>query len=111
MKRLQYLTEEQNKEFDAQHGDEWFELPTPAGALAFRKPSQADFERFTEKVGGASMRGNMVACREICLCSLLHPDMPGAEAIFRAYPHAPQKAAAGLQQLAGAELEIVTKGR
>jgi hypothetical protein len=110
MAQAQRLTKEQNEQFDAQHGDEWFELPTPAGALAFRKPSQADYERFTEKVAGASNKGNMVACRELCLCSLLHPTFEAAAAIFEKYPHAPQKAAAGLQLLAGSELEIVTKG-
>lgn len=110
MKNLQRLTKEQNDKFDAEHGDEWFELPTPAGALAFRKPSQPDFERFTEKVAGTATKGNTVACRELCLCSLLHPEMAAAEAIFRAYPMAPQKAAQGLQLLAGSELEIVTKG-
>ena len=111
MKKLQRLTQEQNDKFDAEHGDEWFELPTPAGALAFRKPSQPDFERFTEKVAASTTKGNMVACRELCLCSLLHPDMAAAEQIFREYPVAPQKAAAGLQMLAGSELEIVTKGQ
>lgn len=111
MKQLKHLTEQQNKDFDAKYGDEWFELPTPAGPLAFRKPGQADFERFTEKVGGKETKGNMVACREIALCSLIFPDMAAAEAIFREYPVAPQKAAQGLQMLAGSELEIVTKGR
>lgn len=110
MKQLKRLTKEQNDKFNAEHGDEWFELPTKAGALAFRMPSQADFERFTEKVAGKETKGNMVACRELCLCSLLYPDAPAAEAIFRAYPAAPQVATQGLQELASIELEIVTKG-
>lgn len=105
------LTKEQNAQFDKEHGDEWFELPTPAGALAFKKPSQPDYERFVEKVGKKDTKGDMAACREICLCCRIAPDsIEAAEAIFAAYPHAPQVAAQGIQALAGGDLEIVKKG-
>lgn len=83
-------------------------LDLPEGTLAFKRPKQADYERFQDKLN--RNKGESAAMRELVLCSMVWPKdkLQGGE-ILSAYPAVYNNIALKLQEMAGGDLEVQLK--
>jgi hypothetical protein len=90
------------KEATDQHGDVVV-FKTPQGLAIFKRPSQADFEAYTDKIAGDSPLS--AAARSLCYSCAVTPDLEGIKTIFAKSPALPLKVSRQLQTLAGSQLE------
>lgn len=79
--------------------------------FAFKTPTQTDFETLVNAISqGKAKLGPLM--REFCLKSVVHPEPGGIEALEAAFAAQPASALTvgnALQELAGADSEVVVK--
>lgn len=94
-------------ELEAQHGGLVI-ARTPAGTLAFKRPTQAAFERFQDKMvkGGKES----ATARELCNSCLVYPTLDESYAVYERFPGLPPKVATQLSEMAGYDCEVEVKG-
>lgn len=101
------LTDQKRAELEAEH-ESIATVETPDGTLAFRRPKAAEYQRFTDKVGGGK---TSAGARELASVCIVYPDKDSAKAILEKYPAVPVTVAEALNRLAGGDFEIeVSKG-
>jgi len=94
-------------ELAKEHG-EIHVFATRHGKVAFKSPSFADYQRFTDKITDgkgskfASMRELAIACR-------VYPSREDLLVVFEKMPGMVLQAATAIQELAGTEVEVEVK--
>jgi hypothetical protein len=76
---------------------------TPHGLVIFKRPTLANYERFTDKIAGDSPTS--ATMRELCYSCVVHPDVAGLKAIVELLPGLPLLAGKMIQRMSGMQLE------